>query len=176
MGIFSAFQKLTEYRLLSRIVYFGALVFMFVLAVLALYDVITYLRTDKTNGMVLQLPESFKKKIHATLKNKLVAGGLIFGAFATGFLVSLLEAVCTGQMYVPTIMFVSRMPELRIHALFYLFLYNFMFILPLIVVSILFFSGTSSQSLNNFSGRNFILVKIAIFVFFTGMGIVLVIL
>lgn len=176
MGIFSAFQKLAEYRLLSRIVYFIALVFMFVLAVLALYDVVTYLRTDKTNGMVLQLPESFKKKNHSILRNKFLAGGLIFGAFAAGFLVSLLEAVCTGQMYVPTIMFVSRMPELRIHALLYLLLYNAMFILPLVFVSAFFFAGVNSQRFNDFSRRNFVFVKIAIFAFFVGMGTVLAVL
>lgn len=175
-GVFGVLQKLGEYRLLSRIIYYTALVFIFGLAVLALYDIITYFRANKTKGMILQVPESFKKKIHSTLRNKLLTGSLIFGAFASGFLVSLFEAVCTGQMYVPTIIFVSRIPELKIHALLYLLLYNFMFIVPLVFVSVLFFAGVSSQRLNEFSRKNFVFVKIAIFAFFTGMGIVLAIL
>lgn len=176
IGIFSAFQKLAEYKLLSRITYYITLAFMFGLAVLALYDIITYLRTAKTKGMVLQLPDTLKERMHFVIRNNFSTGSLILGAFIAGFIVSLFEAMCTGQMYVPTIMYVFKIPELKIHALLYLLLYNFMFILPLIFVSVLFFAGVSSQKLNDFSKKNFVFVKIAIFAFFVVMGVVLAIL
>jgi len=55
-------------------------------------------------------------------------------AAATGFLVSVLELACTGQIYLPTLIFISHVPELRANALIYLLVYNFMFVIPLIVV------------------------------------------
>jgi hypothetical protein len=71
-------------------------------------------------------------------------------AFTAGILVSLFELACTGQVYLPTIVFVTGMVELRLTAIAYLILYNLMFIVPLVLVFGLTYWGTSSRQLTTF--------------------------
>jgi hypothetical protein len=61
--------------------------------------------------------------------------------------VSVIELACTGQVYLPTIIFVLGVPEWRGQASLALILYNVMFILPLIGVFLLVYMGTTSQQL-----------------------------
>ena len=100
-------------------------------------------------------------------------GKLIVSALITGFLVSLLEAVCTGQVYLPTISFVLKSTTLKLQALGYLLLYNIMFIVPLIIIFVLALLGTSSQQFANFLKKHLGLIKILMIVLFFGLGIYL---
>jgi cytochrome b561 len=81
-------------------------------------------------------------------------------AFVTGFVVSLLELACTGQVYLPTIVYVMSQPELAGQAFFYLLLYCLMFILPLVVVFVLAYFGTSSEQLGQFINRHTSTIKL----------------
>jgi hypothetical protein len=80
-------------------------------------------------------------------------------AFVTGFAVSIVELACTGQVYLPTIIFVMGAPEMRVRAFFYLLLHNLVFILPLVVVFWLAFFGTTSEQLRRFIHRHAATVK-----------------
>jgi hypothetical protein len=73
--------------------------------------------------------------------------GYIAAAFVAGVLVSVFELACTGQVYLPTIVFMTSVEELRLSALAYLILYNALFVLPLIVVFAVTYFGVSSQRL-----------------------------
>jgi len=88
----------------------------------------------------------------------------------TGLVISLLELACTGQVYLPTIIFVSSMPELRLRAIFYLLLYNLLFILPLVVVFILAYFGTTSKDLTRFLQKRAAAVKLGMAVLFLALG------
>ncbi len=94
----------------------------------------------------------------------------VLAAFAAGVVVSLLELACTGQIYLPTIYFVFGVPELRLHALLYLVLYNIMFVVPLIVVFALTYGGTSSARLGALAERHVGLVKLGTSALFLGLG------
>jgi hypothetical protein len=74
-------------------------------------------------------------------------------AFITGIVISLIELACTGQVYLPTIIFVLSMPGPQIQALLYLVLYNLAFIVPLVIVFIMVFFGTTSEQLGRFINR-----------------------
>ena len=100
-------------------------------------------------------------------------GRLLFSALVTGFLVSLLEAVCTGQVYLPTISFVLKSTTLKLAALGYLLLYNIMFIAPLIVIFVLALLGTTSQQFWGFLKKHLGLIKILMVILFFGLGIYL---
>jgi cytochrome c biogenesis protein CcdA len=88
-------------------------------------------------------------------------------------LVSLLEAVCTGQVYLPTISFVLKSTTLKLEALGYLLLYNFMFIAPLVVIFVLALLGTSSQQFSGFLKKHLGLIKILMVILFFGLGVYL---
>ena len=82
-------------------------------------------------------------------------------AFVTGMAISIIELACTGQVYLPTILFVLGVPELQARAVLYLVLYNVMFILPLVVVFVLACLGTTSEQLSQFINRRAATVKLA---------------
>lgn len=63
------------------------------------------------------------------------------------------------------------MPELQLQAIFYLVLYNLLFILPLIVVFILAYFGTTSKDLTDFLKRRAGAVKIGMAVLFSALGV-----
>jgi cytochrome c biogenesis protein CcdA len=100
---------------------------------------------------------------------------LIGTTFIVGFLVSLLEAVCTGQVYLPTIVFILKEPNLRLRAMFYLLLYNFMFIAPLLLILILAIIGKGSKKIEGFFRDRIALIKLFMFILFLGLGVFLIV-
>jgi hypothetical protein len=92
-------------------------------------------------------------------------------ALFTGFLVSLIELACTGQVYLPTIVYVLSVPELAAQAFLYLVLYCVMFILPLIVVFVLAYRGTTSEQLGRFVNRHTATIKLLTGLVFGGLAL-----
>jgi cytochrome b561 len=87
-----------------------------------------------------------------------------------GFLVSILESLCTGQVYLPTIVFMTRAPAMRSAAIGYLLLYNVMFILPLVGILALTFLGVRSETLGRLLRRRLAAVKFGMAGLFVGLG------
>jgi len=98
---------------------------------------------------------------------------LAFSALVIGFTVSILEAACTGQVYVPTIVYILKSTSLRLKALSYLLLYNLMFILPLLAVFVLSFLGFSSKQFNDLLKRNIGPIKFLMFGLFFSLGVLI---
>lgn len=147
--------------------------------VCALYDFWLYFKTKKADGMLLQLPHGLKVRIHKIMgfflrdKNK-SALRLTLAALAVGFGVSLVEAVCTGQVYVPTCVLIMQDPAFRVRAVFYLVLYNLMFIVPLIAVFVLALTGYESKGFNDFLKKHLGLTKLLLCAVFLGLFVLLV--
>jgi cytochrome c biogenesis protein CcdA len=145
----------------------GVLAIIF--GILSIYDYFK-LRAGKSEEVKLQLPRFLKRRIHTDIREKMKISNYIIGAGIVGFLVSISEFVCTGQVYLPTIMFVAEVPSLRIKALAYLFLYNIAFIIPLVIVFVLAYKGTSSDKLNLFWKKHTKSVKLITSVLFFILG------
>ena len=168
LGAFQFLQSLTVFSVLSRILYILIAVFAFVLGVLSLYDFIRA-RRGESREMFLQLPGFIKDRIHKTIRGKARTERFVIAAFVAGAVVSLLELACTGQVYLPTLCFVIGVPELRKNAIFYLALYNFMFILPLAVIFVVTYFGTSFTSLARVLQRHVALIKLLTSILFFGL-------
>lgn len=145
-----------------------------ILAFISLSDYLKFKKTGQPCEATLQLPERMKKMIHSTIRKNVKTRNFIIMAAATGFLVSILELACTGQIYLPTIIFISNVPELRTNALLYLLVYNLMFVVPLIMVFLFTYWGTSSQQWTEFSKKNFGKMKLLMTFIFFGLAILLV--
>jgi cytochrome c biogenesis protein CcdA len=128
-------------------------------------------RKGKMEDMSLNLPKELRKRINTVIRKGHGTNRYILGAFATGLVISLLELACTGQVYLPTIIFVSSSPELRLRAIFFLIIYNLLFILPLIVVFVLAYFGTSSKDLTRFLQKHAAAVKIGLGILFFALGL-----
>lgn len=173
IGIFRFIQALSVFTIFSSIIYLLIAFIALILGILSLYDFIK-VRKGNPQDMLLQLPDFFKNRIHSTIRNKSRADKYIIYAFITGVIVSIFELACTGQVYLPTILFVTGIPELSKNASVYLFLYNLMFILPLVIIFILAYFGTTHIALINFMQRHSALVKILTSVlFFVLFGLLL---
>ena len=124
--------------------------------------------------MKLQLPDTFKKLIHKTIRRVDLSRYQVFGAVFLGFSVSVFEFTCTGQVYLPTIIFVLNDPGMRINAIFHLLLYNLAFIIPLLSVFILFYLGTEERRFGLFLKDRGPLIKLFTSVFFLLLGMVMI--
>lgn len=179
LGLFNVLYRIDTIFWLSKALYFLVGALSIFLGCLAVRDYLYYKKTGRTDDMALQLPRIVKNKIHAivgeyyrkgTGEKRKAMGGLFISALVVGFLISVLEAVCTGQLYLPTIVIVLREGSMRIRALFYLFIYNFMFIIPLIVVLVLALIGATSRDFEAFAKKRLGLIKLAMAAVFLGLG------
>ena len=168
LGVFQFIQSLSVFSLFSRILYMLIAALAFVLGVLSLYDFIKA-RRGEIKEIVLQLPRFLKQRIHKTIREKTRTERFVLAAFVAGGVVSLLELACTGQVYLPTLCFVVSEPELRTNAIFYLVLYNVMFILPLVSIFGLTYFGTTSASLANVMQKHVALIKLLTAILFFGL-------
>lgn len=175
-GLFKFLYALRGVYYVIKMFYYLTAFLCFTLAGLSLYDYFKLKKTGYSAGMVLQLPSFLKKKINALIgsglrqKRERSARELSAIAFVVGFGVSLLEAVCTGQVYLPTIVFILKDTELRLKAFLYLVLYNLMFITPLIAVFLLSFFGIRSHKFNEFLKSNVGRIKIITAALFMVLG------
>jgi len=144
----------------SRWIYGVTAVLCLALAVGSLYDW-WQARRGKATEMRLKMPNRLRRWVNRTIREGAGAGAFVPVTFGTGVVVSVIELACTGQVYLPTILFVLGVPEMRVRAGLYLVLYNLMFILPLVVVFVLAYLGTTSQQLGLLIHRHTAKVKLA---------------
>lgn len=173
LGMLSFMNYLNRFSGVATCVYLIAAMLTFGLAGLSLYDAVKA-KQGKTKDILLQLPRSLKQRIHKVIREKTRASGIIVGAIVIGFVISALELVCTGQVYLPTLTFVSGIDEIRSAAIAYLLLYNLMFVVPLLVVFGCVFWGTTSAQLGGVLQRHLVTVKVGIGFLLFGLGIWLV--
>ncbi len=188
LGMFLFLRSLGGLWVVARKIFnlgIGSLSMVF--GIMAVADFIKFKISGKTEGMSLQLPPAIKNQIHRVIgmhyrKDKAVSPGaqsgaifkLIITAVVTGFLVSILEGLCTGQMYLPTIVSVLKTTSIKIKAFAYLVLYNLMFILPLFVIFLCALMGTTSEDFTRFLNKHFLATKVLMAVLFFVLGIYLV--
>ncbi len=89
----------------------------------------------------LQLPESFRERIHRVVRHEIGRRKIALGSFAAGVAVSVVEFACTGQTYLPTIAYVIKAGANHLSALRWLAVYNAMFVLPLFVLMVMGIQG-----------------------------------
>ncbi|MCJ7642307.1 MAG: hypothetical protein MUO29_10495, partial [Desulfobacterales bacterium] len=172
-GILSFIQHLAFLPLFSRIVYLMTIAIALVLGILSLYDY-RQLKKGRPSEMKLQLPDFLKKRIHRTIRQESKSTRYFLAAIVSGFVISLLEFTCTGQVYLPTILFVTTVPSLKASAISYLILYNGMFIVPLLVIFAVVYWGVSSEQLGLFLQKRSSTIKLLTsLLFFALAGILL---
>ncbi|HEX3043970.1 MAG TPA: hypothetical protein VHY08_04375 [Bacillota bacterium] len=144
-----------------------------ILSLINLYDYVL-VRQGKLKEMKLQLGDYFKQKIHAVIRERSRFGTLSAG-FIMGFLVALLEFPCTGQVYFPIVLILRGAGTLRFTAFWYLAIYNFMFILPLIGVFGLAYWGITSNQIAQMMMKHMGTVKLLFALFFGILALLLLI-
>ena len=147
IGLFKVVSKWRYFNDIAKWVYLGTAAVTLIFAILTIGDYINA-KNGNAKDMVLQLSTTEKKSIHTLLRNPKVQGTAIF-SFLVAFPVSIVSFSCTGQTYLPTIVYIYSIPSLKAKATFYLILYNVMFVLPLIVIVYLVYKGATSRRITD---------------------------
>lgn len=159
-GLFRILKLFSGYHTLQAIIEYGMIVLLLVFAAVSLLDACRFRRSGRPSDVTLQLPDQVKEKIHTVMHRGLKARYLLPGTFVIGVLVTALESVCTGQVYVPTLVLMTR--EHGGWWMWWLLLYNFMFILPLLAVFAVVWRGVNSQRLLQWSKSNVVWGKLSL--------------
>lgn len=174
LGIFSSLRHISGFLALSRLIYHVTAIIALALGILSLIDFWQYKKTKSADKMILKLPQFLKNRITKVINvslDKRRRGfknlfSLVIVAFSCGIIVSFLESACTGQMYLPTIVFMLKESSLKARALFYLLAYNLMFIFPLILIYLLAGFGVTSATFSRLANKNIGLIKLSTAILF----------
>jgi cytochrome c biogenesis protein CcdA len=123
-------------------------------------------REGRLHDMGLTLPDRLRELSKRLIRQGTSAKRFVLSAFLLGIGVSVVELACTGQVYLPTIIYVLGVPALRARATLSLLLYNLMFIAPLIGVFLLVYFGTTSEQLVGWLTKRAAAVKLAMAILF----------
>ena len=173
-GVFHLLRTLAVYRVLGDAIRLLMLIALAILAVLSFRDAWTFRRTGRADAITLQLPDRIKRLIHRVMRANMPTHHLVLGSVVIGFLVTLLESVCTGQVLVPTLTYmVSCAGESRARALGLLLLYNMMFVIPHVVVFIAAYHGATNERFLAWSRRNMVWSKLLMGLFFAVLALIM---
>lgn len=140
----------------------GGLIVMF--GLFEMKDVFWYGR-----GFSLSIPARFISFIESYVQK---AAGNKFSAFSFGVATTLIELPCTGAPYLAVLALMSFIPFLD--AVPYLVLYNLVFILPLVAIIYLVYTGTAVKRLEAWRGSHKRKARLLMGLFLIGLGAVLV--
>lgn len=126
IGIFQAIQSLTK---VTHYVYIGSGIIVLAAGLIEIKSFFW------PGGFSLRIPESAKPTIE-----RIAQKGTLPAMILLGIIVSLFELPCTGGIYLAIL---TLMSANKSFAISYLLLYNLIFILPLLVITIIIYHGTS---------------------------------
>ena len=173
LGFVFALRQAPSFNLIKKTVETCIGLGMIPLAFLSFRDAFRFRKSERPDDVTLQIPKKIKKRIHSYMNSRLGVGGPILGGLVTGAAVTILESVCTGQSYLPVLMYMLKKDLSHFCSWALLIIYNLLFVLPLIIVFICFHRGMEVAALINWSKRNLVITKILLGLFFTAMAVLL---
>jgi cytochrome c biogenesis protein CcdA len=169
LGFFTAFRALTAVPVISVLLRWLLVAVLVVFAGLSVYDY-ALIRAGRPSEMLLQLPSSFKKRIHASIRSRVRIAALAGSSLALGFLVTVFEFACTGQVYLPLLGYLARMQR-QPDAIGLLALYNLCFIVPLLIVFGASWLGVTSGRITTLFQAHMGKTKLGLAVVFVGLAV-----
>lgn len=173
-GLFSVLKSLTDFTWMRAGLNWLMIIILLVFAIISFRDAFAFIKSGgKADKVALQLPRNVKLLTHRFMRQGLKFKYLFTGAFFIGVVVTLLESVCTGQVYVPTLVLLANEAGVFSKWFSLLLLYNLMFILPLVGVFVLMFSGISTLKAIKLTRANLLIGKLALGLFFLALAVIM---
>jgi hypothetical protein len=173
LGLFAGARSLAAFPLAERVVFWAVWAVAVAGGVFSGVDAAVYFRTGDPERLRLKVPEGLRRRFAPLLRRQFTVLGLVAGGVAGGFVISLMEGVCTGQLYLPTIQCMARWADARTRWIAYLALYNLLFILPLVAILAACVAGVHFRKLNALLRRHLGWSKVALAVVFFGLATVM---
>jgi cytochrome c biogenesis protein CcdA len=169
LGLFEILRRLSFFPIVKEVIRWllsGGLV---ILAGVSVYDFVRVLQ-GRSSDMLLKLPGYLQNVVRKTIRNEMKDFVIIGSSLFLGFIVSLTELVCTGQVYIPVLVHLAR-TDMNFANFAQLLIYNVSFIIPLTIIFVLVVIGFSSQQIGDFFKKNVALVKLLFILLFLGFAI-----
>ena len=158
-GFFTLLKSLLFVKILAYMIKYISIALVGILLAFSIFDIIKSIK-NKSFDFLLSLPLNIKQKIHSHIRSKLNDKFLFLSAFLLGCFISFLELACTGQIYLPTILYMLQNSSLQMQGIGLLLLYNLFFIIPLILVFVLAYVGLTAKSVESIFKKYLLQIKI----------------
>ena len=169
LGLMQALKALQSLRMAHDIVMVVLSLALFVLAGLSVRDAIRFYRVPVFSVVTLKLPEGIKNLIRRIAMSSWSGPAVVLTGFGCAFLVTVLDSLCTGQVYFPVLTLLAKEGDFS-RAFALLVLYNASFILPLVAVFVLASKTTDAFQMAKWSSKNVIPAKMALALVFAFLG------
>jgi hypothetical protein len=173
LGLLRVFHSLSGFAYIRSGLNITIICILVVLAILSFRDGFRYWRTSNPRDVTVKLPGIVTAKIHGIMRAGLAGRSLVAAGLITGTLVTALEGMCTGQVYVPTLVMLAKSGQEQGRAVSYLLAYNLVSDIPLITILILTYFGMKTQTLLEWSKKNVVFSKLLLGVFFLAMAVLI---
>jgi hypothetical protein len=174
LGLLEALHALRGFLVVRRVIELATVGVLVVLALLSFRDAWRYAHTGRAADVSLQLPAGIKRRIHTVLRRSVTVSSVVGAGLVAGVLVTVLEGVCSGQTYAPTLVLMGR--EGRYAAWGLLALYNALFVMPLLVVLALVSFGLKTEQLTDWTRKHVVPSKLLLGVVFLLLAAALLVL
>jgi cytochrome c biogenesis protein CcdA len=194
IGISYSLGKFISYMLLGTILFkflenFSINGFNTIIKILALFIIFTLIVlnindyfaavNEKYNKIKLQLPLSFRKFNHGLIRKVSSVTNiklLICISFGLGIFISLGEFLCTGQIYLTTIVTVIQSgTAFNFKAFTYLLIYNLGFIFPVLILTFVIYKGKEVFDVSESLRERLHIIKLINSAVFLILGIIMII-
>ena len=169
LGLVSAIRAVSGFGLAVDVVFAALAATLFVLSLLSFRDALNYHLKRVPAAITLQLPDKVKAAIRNVAKSSWSGTAVVGTGLVCGVLVTLLDSLCTGQVYVPVLALLAKERH-SVRALVLLAIYNLAFIAPLVAVFMLAAKGADAAQMSRWSKRNVFPSKIGLGVMFAVLG------
>lgn len=165
LGLYRALSLAVSIPLLRGVVNGITLLVLLIFAVVSFGDAVRY-KLIGVPGVVLQLPQKFKDYIRKVMRDSRRRSFVLSGVFAVSVLVTIVESACSGQVYIPTLLYLADSTADISRWWGYLLLYNLMFLVPLVIIFAVALYSIRMQLLTKISQINVVVSKTLMGFFF----------
>ena len=175
LGLFKFVSFLDGIKWLSPVIKWTSVAFAAVIGIISFVDAFRFKKSGSTKDVTLQLPKRLKMLTHSIITRHMKGKRLVVGTVIAAFLVTLVDAVCTAEVYLPMIVIMVQNSSgiTLLTLILYLILYNFIFVLPLIAILIAAYYGITWNKMASMTQKKLTLIKIAFGTVMIGLAVVL---
>jgi len=159
LGILAVLSKLSFLSILTKIL----------AGVIILFGLINIKDSVKESKAMLVIPERAKPLIHSWVYRASIPAAIVLG-----IIVASVELPCTGGMYLAILALLANSAS-KTTAFWYLAYYNFIFVLPLILITLLFIFGIEAQKMQEYMEMHKKKARLAIGLVLLAIGVILLV-
>jgi cytochrome c biogenesis protein CcdA len=178
LGLFCyTILKNIDFTFINIITKYFLTIVCLVLIVLNIFDIIS-ISKNKYEKIKLKLPNkliSINQKVIKKINNYNSLYYISIFSFLIGILVTLGEFLCSGQIYLSTIIALIKFQTYRYYSILYLIIFDIGYIIPLLICTFIIYKSKSSTSFILWLNRKLLYIKLLNVIFFIVILIIYII-